>query len=54
MSGNKDHFEMSGQVLVVDDHAQARQSMGDVLTHAGYDVTCRSSAVEALNRLNSL
>jgi DNA-binding NtrC family response regulator len=34
-------------VLVVDDHADARRSMADVLQQAGYQVECLSSAVEA-------
>lgn len=38
-------------VLVVDDHPQARESMGDILRHAGYGVDCVSSGVEALSRL---
>jgi DNA-binding NtrC family response regulator len=37
-----------GRVLVVDDHAQARQSIADVLRHAGHQVECLASAVEAL------
>lgn len=39
------HF---GRVLVVDDHAAARESVADVLRHAGYEVACSASAVEAL------
>ena len=38
----------SGRVLIVDDHPQARQSMADVLRHAGHRVDCCSSAAEAL------
>ncbi len=38
-------------VLVVDDHRQARESMGEILRHAGYQVDCVSSGVEALARL---
>ncbi|QDU88238.1 Transcriptional regulatory protein ZraR [Pirellulimonas nuda] len=38
-------------VLVVDDHAAARQSVADVLGCAGYAVRTCSSAVEALNVL---
>ena len=41
----------TGRVLVVDDHAQARESMADVLGHAGHEVTCCSSGAEALRRL---
>lgn len=37
-----------GRVLVVDDHAAARESMGHVLAAAGYGVEMCSSAVEAL------
>ncbi len=37
-----------GRILVVDDHAAARESVADVLRCAGYDVTCSASAVEAL------
>ncbi|NLX55976.1 MAG: sigma-54-dependent Fis family transcriptional regulator [Planctomycetaceae bacterium] len=39
------------RVLVVDDHASARESMADVLRHAGHAVQCCSSAVEALQQL---
>lgn len=42
----------TGRVLVVDDHARARESMADILTHAGHDVRCCSSAVEALRLLD--
>jgi DNA-binding NtrC family response regulator len=41
----------SGRILVVDDHAQARESMGDILRRAGHRVQCCSSAVEALQTL---
>lgn len=40
-----------GRVLVVDDHATARQSVVDVLQLSGYEVAACASAVEALNRL---
>lgn len=40
-----------GRVLVVDDHARARESMTDILQHAGHDVRCCCSAVEALQSL---
>lgn len=40
-------------VLVVDDHANARTSMADVLLHAGHQVECCASAHEALQRLES-
>jgi len=38
----------AGRVLVVDDHAQARQSMADVLRRSGHEVDCCSSGAEAL------
>ncbi len=40
-----------GRVLVVDDHARARESMADVLRHAGHQVQCCSSGAEALQVL---
>jgi DNA-binding NtrC family response regulator len=40
-----------GRVLVVDDHAQARESMADILRQAGHTTRCCSSAVEALQML---
>ncbi len=40
-----------GRVLVVDDHAAARESVADVLRHAGYDVVGSASALEALPTL---
>ncbi|QEG33060.1 sigma-54-dependent transcriptional regulator [Bythopirellula goksoeyrii] len=40
-----------GRVLVVDDHAAARESVADVLRHAGYLVTGASSAREGLGLL---
>lgn len=36
------------RMLVVDDHAAARESVADVLRHAGYEVVGASSASEAL------
>jgi len=36
----------AGRILVVDDHAAARESVADVLRHAGYEVECSASAVE--------
>jgi DNA-binding NtrC family response regulator len=39
---------LSGRVLVVDDHARARESISDALVQAGHRVDCVSSAVEAL------
>ncbi|MCA9100755.1 MAG: sigma-54 dependent transcriptional regulator [Pirellulales bacterium] len=44
--------DTASRVLVVDDHAQARESMTDILREAGYEVDCLSSAIEALERLN--
>lgn len=41
----------AGRVLVVDDHARARESMADILRHAGHHVHCCSSAIEALQML---
>jgi DNA-binding NtrC family response regulator len=42
-----------GRILVVDDHRQARESMAEILRHAGHKVQCVSSAVEALALLPS-
>lgn len=42
-----------GRVLVVDDRQQARESMADVLRHAGHRVDAVSSGVEALQRLDA-
>jgi DNA-binding NtrC family response regulator len=39
------------RVLVVDDHASARESVADVLRQAGYEAATCASAVEALARL---
>jgi len=41
-----------GSVLVVDDHAQARQSVAETLRCAGYAVTVAASAPEALELLS--
>ncbi len=43
--------DLRGKVLVVDDHAQARESMAEVLRAAGHTVHCCSSAAEALQRI---
>jgi DNA-binding NtrC family response regulator len=43
--------ECRGRVLVVDDHPQARESMGDVLRQSGHRVHCCGSAAEALQVL---
>ena len=40
-----------GRVLVVDDHAQARESMADILRQAGHRVDCCSSAAEAIQAI---
>ncbi len=40
--------QRANRVLVVDDHAAARESVADVLRHASYEVVCSASAVEAL------
>lgn len=42
----------TGRVLVVDDHARARESMADILECTGHRVQCCSSAVEALRKLD--
>jgi DNA-binding NtrC family response regulator len=47
------HETATGRILVVDDHAEARRSMADVLGQSGHRVECLSSAVEALQRLES-
>lgn len=41
----------SGRILIVDDHTAARESVADVLRHAGYQVADAASAVEALPML---
>ncbi|MHC4176988.1 MAG: sigma-54-dependent transcriptional regulator, partial [Planctomycetota bacterium] len=43
--------ERPGRILVVDDHAPARESMADALGQAGHQVHCCSSAAEALQVL---
>jgi DNA-binding NtrC family response regulator len=43
--------DQSYRVLIVDDHASARESVADVLRHAGYDVATCASAIEALGKL---
>ncbi len=45
--------DLRGRVLVVDDHRQARESMGEALSQSGHQVGCCSSAAEALKRLES-
>ena len=49
--GNRADAPAGGRVLVVDDHRAARESMADVLQHAGHETECRSSAAEALSLL---
>ena len=44
---------LTGRVLVVDDHARARESMADVLRHAGHKVQCCTCAAEALQLLKT-
>jgi DNA-binding NtrC family response regulator len=53
MMKNRYQTNDTGQVLVVDDHARARESMTDILQHAGHDVRCCASAVEALKQLEN-
>ena len=50
MSCKPKHDEPS-RVLVVDDHASAREAVADILRQAGYDVAACASATEALGRL---
>lgn len=47
----KNKSETRSSVLVVDDHASARESVADVLRHDGYDVDACASAIEALARM---
>lgn len=42
----------TGRVLVVDDHASARESMSFVLRQSGHEVECCSSAIEALGLID--
>lgn len=42
----------AGKVLVVDDHAAARDSMAEILSCAGYQVRCCASAIAALRELD--
>jgi DNA-binding NtrC family response regulator len=44
--------KMTGRICVVDDNARARQSMADVLKHAGHEVFTCSSGREALQLLD--
>jgi len=49
---SSDATASAGVILVVDDHATARRSLADILEHAGYEVDCCASAVEAIARLD--
>jgi DNA-binding NtrC family response regulator len=51
MTKSKPQQTERSRVLVVDDHAQARESVADVLRVAGYDAATCASATEALGRL---
>jgi DNA-binding NtrC family response regulator len=42
-----------GRILVVDDHAAARESMSDILCSSGHHVDSASSALEGLSRLET-
>lgn len=46
-----DSPKANGRVLVVDDHATARESVADVLRHVGHDASACSSGAEALAAL---
>ena len=45
--------EWPTRILIVDDHARARESLADILRCAGHHIECRASAVEALRDLES-
>ncbi len=51
MSGRKRTEPTTGRILVVDDHAQARESTADILRHGGHTVVCCASASEALSTI---
>ncbi len=53
MAANSPIASSNGRVLVVDDHARARESMADVLRHAGHQVQCCTCAAEVLQVLQS-
>jgi len=53
IASNGDTALPTGRVLVVDDHARARESMADVLRHAGHQVQCCTCAAEALQLLKT-
>ena len=44
------HQDPGGNILVVDDNARARESVADILRHAGHSARCCASAAEALSR----
>jgi len=46
--------DIRGRILIVDDHLRARESMADILQHAGHTVECCASAVDALRQLDEL
>ncbi len=48
MKINTNQMNHGTRILVVDDHASARQSVADILTAMGHGVVAKSSAVEAL------
>lgn len=52
MTGKR-KLEKRFSVLVVDDHASAREAVADVLRHAGYEVATCASASEALSHLSA-
>jgi DNA-binding NtrC family response regulator len=53
MPANAASNGLAGRVLVVDDHAKARESVADILEHVGHRVTGCSSVVEALRILDA-
>ena len=53
MAANSPNSSSIGRVLVVNDHARARESMADVLRQAGHRVHCCSSGAEALQLLQT-
>lgn len=44
-------INLTGKILIVDDHAAARESMAEVLTCAGHQLRCCASAIAALREL---
>jgi DNA-binding NtrC family response regulator len=46
--------ELLARVLVVDDHDKARESIADILRHAGHQVTGCASATEALTTVDAI